>query len=154
MTSPLNLRSSKAPLDVRRRKELDGLEKQINEFLASRSSDTQLVRCAIEAARLARELELPRTEIDGRYRRAMDLAEKYGSGRQQLEAIYQFAWATFWYHERFDSFVDLYLDVEKRAKDSDNIAEVKLLFNLWNLLLRVQRDGHVAGGNSSGPIEF
>jgi len=131
------------PLDARRRKELEELEKEINELLANRSADTRLVRCAIEAGRLARELELPKAEVDGRYRRAMDLAEKYGSGRQQIEALYQFAWATFWWQEDFGKFVDLYLEVEKRTKASDNIAEVKLLFNLWHLILRVQLDDHV-----------
>jgi hypothetical protein len=126
------------PLDSQRRKSLAQAEAQINILLADGSSGTLLVWYAIEAGRLARELELTRADVDGRYRRAIDLADKYGSDRQKIEARYQFAWATFWWQEDFTLFNELYSDVEAFAKASGSAPDLKLLYNLWHLLFMVK----------------
>lgn len=143
ISTPPILEIETGPLDTRRKKALAEAEEQLNVLLVDRSADTRLVWYGIEAGRLARELELPRPEVDGRYKRAIDLADKYGSQRQSTEARYQFAWSTFWWQEDFSKFSDLYLEFEGLTKDSTDIGELRHLHNLWNLLARVKASGKV-----------
>ncbi|HEY0256459.1 MAG TPA: hypothetical protein VGC39_03370 [Candidatus Methylacidiphilales bacterium] len=145
LSTPAVPKKEPGPLDVQRKKALEEAEEQITALLAGRSADSRLVWYSIEAGRLARELEMPRPQVDGRYQRAIDLADKYGTDRQKTEARYQFGWSTFWWQEDFCKFVDLYLEFEGLTKDSSDIGELRELHNLWNLLSRVKASGQVPG---------
>jgi hypothetical protein len=143
MSVPPRPISEVGPHDTRRRRELAEAEKQIETVLGSPAPGSQVVWYAIEAARLCRELEHPRAEIDGRHLRAIELGKRYGTDRQIAESVYQYAWTTFWWHEDFATFNRLYSDVEALAKDSDNVAVVKLLSNLWHLLFMLEKQGNL-----------
>jgi hypothetical protein len=143
ISTPPKAEVQTGPRDTQRRKEMARLDQEITTLLGDRSADTRLVWDGIKAAELARELELPRSEIDGRYVRAIDLADKYGTERQKVEARYQWAWTTFWWHEDFAKFAELYLEFEGLAKDSSDIGELRKLHNLWNLFSRVQASGKI-----------
>jgi len=76
---------------------------------------------------MARELERPRTDVDGRYDRAERLADKYGTQNQRMEVAYQRAWTAHFWHEDFDLFDRLYSVVEDLAEDSDNACHLERL---------------------------
>jgi len=124
----------KGPRDVRREKDLNELEARIQESLQHQRFGHQLAEDCIDAADLARQLERPRTEIDGLFDRAERIASKYGTEHQRLKCAYQKAWTAYWWHEDFEQFAALYTEVENCAKGSRNAYELELLTNLWFLL--------------------
>lgn len=121
----------KGPLDVKREGELKEVEKRIIESTKSGLIDHIAVDDAIRAADLARNLEHPRPEIEGRYIRAESMAKNYGTIRQQIEVAYQLAWTLFWWFEDYNSFADKYDVVEQRAIGSKNAYDLEQLSALW-----------------------
>ena len=131
----LSLREvKKGPLDVKREGELEKVEKRIQEALQAGRFGSALVDEAIDAADLARNLERSRAEVKGRYARADELARKYGTSRQQVEAAYQWAWTLFWWFEDYRAFADQYGVIEKRASGSRNAYDLERLSTLWHCL--------------------
>ena len=63
--------------------------------------ERQLVTEALVAAKLSRGLERPRVETEGRFARAIRLAEAHGAYRQKLEAQYEQIWTAFWWFDDF-----------------------------------------------------
>lgn len=61
--------------------------------------EMQRVTEALVAAKLSRNLERPRTETDGRFARAVRLADADGTYRQRLEARYEWIWTGFWWFD-------------------------------------------------------
>jgi len=130
----------KGPLDLQRQDELDEIELRIKKASEEGRFSFQLVTDCIQAATLARSLDLPRTEIEGRFARAQRVAKEHGTQHQQLLAAYELAWTTFWWFEDFKQFGSLYEEVEKHAKGTLNAYELELLTNLWiNLYAAVDR---------------
>lgn len=124
----------KGPLDIQREADLNNLEELIKKKLEHQRFSIQLVKDCIDAAILSRELERPRTEVEGRFERAERIAAKYGTSHQRLQSAYQKAWTVFWWYEDFQLFNELYCTVEQRATGSRNVYDLELLMNLWYLL--------------------
>ena len=82
---------------------------------AYRGMERHLVTEALVAAKLSRSLERPRVEIDGRFARAVRLAEQHGSYRQKLEATYEHIWTGFWWFDDFLFVNTSYDGFEERA---------------------------------------
>ena len=115
----LNLSTSlpqvkQGPLDLQRREKLGELETRINAATQSQFGMNVVADC-IEAAELARSLDLPRTDVDGRFQRAQRPAKEYGSEHQRLNAAYQWAWTTYWWFEDCKELTGQYTEVERLA---------------------------------------
>lgn len=134
ISSPLTQSIKKGSLDIARESELNELETQIQDPTRYQGIEYQLVDDCIEVAKLARELELPRIEVDGRFARAKRVAEQYGTHLQKLKCAYNKAWTSFWWYEDFNTFNQVYDSVEYLAVDSDQVTDIELLANLWQLL--------------------
>lgn len=139
----------KGPLDTEREDELDEVEARINEAVRSEQIGTALVEDAIDAATLARELERPRTEVEGRFARADRLAQEHGTPRQRVEAAYQWAWTLFWWYEDFEAFAEQYNVVGERAAGSRNVYDLERLTSIWQLLHSTTRRGDLDEGTTS-----
>jgi len=124
----------KGPLDTERERELPELETAISEATQQGRFTLQLVDDCIRAAKLARNMELPRSEVEGRLLRAERVASDHGTNHQKLVAAYERAATAFWYFEDNKAFIDLYPAVEALAKDSVNAYDLELFGNLWLLL--------------------
>jgi hypothetical protein len=124
----------RGPRDTGREADLQELETQINDSSRYTGIEYQLVEDCLETALLARGLERPRIEVDGRFERAQRIAKEYGTGQQQLRVAYNRAWTLFWWYEDYASFTAAYDDVERLAKDSNEIGDIELLKNIWQLL--------------------
>ena len=124
----------KGPRDVRRQGELDEAERRIKEALRAGTFGSALVDDALDAADLARSLEYPRAEIEGRYERADELARRYGTSRQQSEVAYQWAWTIYYWFEDYGAFTNRYKVVEERAKGSWNARDLERLYTVWMTL--------------------
>lgn len=134
ISSPLTQSVKKGSLDTARESELNELEAQIQDPTRYQGIEYQLVEDCIETAKLSRELELPRVEVDGRFVRAERVAEQYGTHQQKLQCAYDKAWTSFWWHDDFNTFNQIYNDVEHLAVGSDQVTDIELLASLWQLL--------------------
>jgi hypothetical protein len=144
---PLAPKVQKGPRDTRREAELDELERHISDPARYVGLEYQLVEDCLEASLLARGLERPRIEIDGRFDRAARIAERHGTSQQQLRVAYNRAWTVYWWYEDYATFVANYNDVEKLAKGSAQASDIELFKNLWQLLyVAVTREHLTADG--------
>jgi hypothetical protein len=127
------------PLDFQKDKKLDEINKSIEEDVVNQSVNLKTVDDVLDSAILVRELEKPATEINGYFDKAIRFAEDYGSKNQVFSAVYQKAWTTYFWLENFNSFINLYNDVENIALESENISQIERLRNLWTLLYTLSK---------------
>lgn len=119
------------PRDVAREAELRELDVEIADPDRYQDVEYQLAEDCLRSAVLARGLELPRVEVDGRFARAERVAERVGLAQQRLRVAYAKAWTAFWWYDDFEEFNRLYSEVEEFAKGSSQASDVELVFNLW-----------------------
>lgn len=126
--------NKKGPRDLNRERELRELDAEIADTSRYQGVEYQLAEDCLRSAELARGLELPRVEVDGRFARAERIAEKIGHTQQRLRIAYAKAWTAFWWYNDFEEFNKLYTQVENFADGSFQANDIELLVNLWNCL--------------------
>lgn len=131
LSTSLRPQVKQGPLDFQRREKLGELETRIKAAATQSQFGMNVVADCIEAAELARSLDLPRTDVDGRFQRAQRTAKEYGSEHQRLNAAYQWAWTTYWWFEDCKELTGQYTEVERLAAGTLNAYDLELLFNLW-----------------------
>lgn len=124
----------KGPLDLQREQDLEDVERRISSAAEEGRLDRGFVDDCLEAAELARDLELSRLEVDGRFARAGRAAEEHGSPHQRLLCAYSEAWTSYWWHEDRRAFLRHYVELERLAGGTGNAYELELLHNAWNVL--------------------
>lgn len=117
------------PLDTGRLQDLDALDKKI-EAAAAYHVTLELVEESLQSALLARGLDRPRYEIDGRFDRAERLAVKTNS-RQRQRIWYQKAWTALWWFDDSEEALRLYDLLATEVLVSDWIWDIDDLVNLW-----------------------
>ncbi|MDP2140588.1 MAG: tetratricopeptide repeat protein [Gammaproteobacteria bacterium] len=122
------------PSDYSRSRQLEDIEKGIGDPDAFAGMEMQRVTEALIAAKLSRNLERPRTETDGRFLRAVRLAERDGTFRQKLAARYEQIWTAFWWFDDVPYLNDNYDAFEALVIDTDHARNLELLCNLAQLL--------------------
>ena len=122
------------PLDFARLEELRNLDERVSDVSQYSGTRYQLVEDCLRGAILARGLERPRNEVEGRFLQADRLARALDYHPQRLRIAYNRAWTAHWWFEDFSDFSTYYDEVEKYAKNSSEAPEVELLLNLWLLL--------------------
>lgn len=128
-------RARLGPTDYSRSQQLADIERAIDDPESFRGMERQLVAEALVAAKLSRGLENPRYETDGRFIRAIRLADAHGSFRQELEARYEQIWTAFWWYDDFALLNASYDEFEARALKSDHAKTLEWLGNLNQLLV-------------------
>ena len=124
----------KGPRDVEREQDLVEVEGRIELAAQKGRFGLSFVDDCLEAAELARDLERPRAEVDGRFDRAERVADKYGSTHQRFVCAYSRAWTAYWWHEDRPAVLRHYASAEGFAEGSRNAYELELLTNLWYIL--------------------
>ncbi len=132
------------PVDYSRTQQLVEIEKSIDDPEAFKGMEKQRVTEALLAAKLSRNLERPRTETDGRFLRAIRLAEAGSTYRQKLEAKYEHIWTAFWWFDDFQFLKDSYEDFERLALKSDHALNLEFLSNLLQLFVNSVIHGHIS----------
>lgn len=130
------------PRDFKRQQALDELEAGLKKPSSTAQEQTQAVSDTFEAARLSRELERPRFETEGRFKRAIDHAKKYGASYQHLRAVYEYAWMAFWWFDDIETVQDQYEKVEAIAFKSGHAFHISKVCNLHQLLVGRVFQGH------------
>ena len=132
------------PLDTQKENELQEVEAQIELAAKNAHRTPALADDCARAVELARELELPRTDIEGRLLRLKRVAEECGSPYQRFLAEYTWAWTAFWWFEDYAAFLEHYIEVEKRLLGTTNVYQVELCFNLWCNLQMASASGKLS----------
>ncbi|HEY1382458.1 MAG TPA: hypothetical protein VGF43_02530 [Dongiaceae bacterium] len=132
------------PNDYSRAQQLADIEQAIADPDTYCGVERQLVTEALVAAKLSRSIERPRVEIDGRFARAIRLAEQHGSFRQKQEATYEHIWTGFWWFDDFALVNASYDGFEERALASRQADDIALLGNLHQLLVNMVVHGHMS----------
>lgn len=128
-------RSRPGPRDTARLEELEKLDQQVADPSRYQSARYQLVEDCLRSALLARGLERPRMEVEGRFTQADRLSQNMDINQQRLRIAYNRAWTAYWWYEDYTEFGQFYDLVEKRTEKTDLASDVDLLFTLWGLLL-------------------
>jgi hypothetical protein len=131
------------PTDYSRSSQLEAIEKTLSDPSAFDGMKTQRVTEALVAAKLSRGLELPRTETDGRFARAIRLADEDGTHRQKLEARYEVIWTGFWWYDDFVQLNADYDQFEAMLREHEHVKNVEFLANLAQLLVNSVQHGHM-----------
>jgi hypothetical protein len=138
-SSPLRL----GPNDYSRSQQLSDIEKLLADPNAFDGMEQQRVTEALIAAKLSRNLEKPRFETEGRFDRAIRLAEADGTYRQKLETNYERIWTAFWWFDDFQYLNNAYDSFEKLALKSDFAINLEFLSNLSQILVTSVIHGHL-----------
>ncbi|MBU1935025.1 hypothetical protein KKF04_03125, partial [Patescibacteria group bacterium] len=139
------------PKDTQREAWLAELEEQINNPDRYPGVEYQKVEDCYVAALLARELELPRVDVEGRFQRAIDNAERVNIKQQKLQIIYNYTWTEYWWFEDYESFNYLYNKVEELAIGSTQTDDIELLANLWEILNTAVQKGSIKAEDADLP---
>lgn len=123
------------PSDYSRSRQLEDIEKVIDDPDAFTGMEMQRVTEALIAAKLSRNLERPRPETDGRLIRAVRLAERDGTFRQKVAAYYEQIWTAFWWFDDIPYLNGNYDAFEALVIDTDHAKNLELLCNLAQLLI-------------------
>ena len=121
------------PRDLERQQKLEALENSIVDGSKYQGLAPQLAEDALLAAELARGLEKPRYEIDGRYERAVSIAREHKLRAHELAAVYEWAWTSNFWFDDFAKLTALYNDVERLSIISTNADDLERLNNLLAL---------------------
>lgn len=132
------------PSDYSRKQQLEDIEKELTDPTAFVGMEMQRAAEALVAAKLARELEMPRTDVDGKFSRAIRLAADGGTQRQQFTARYEALWTAFWWFNDIKAVVDGYDSFEAQVIDSDHAKNLEMLCNLAQLLFNIVVHGHLS----------
>ena len=120
--------------DAGRERNLKELDRQIDNPARYAAVGGQLAEDCLETALLARGLDRPRTEVEGRFDRAERAACDHGSKRQLLRIKYHRAWTAFFWHEDSAEFSRLYEAAASLGLGTDNVWDLERLVFLWQLV--------------------
>ena len=125
------------PEDYSRKQQLADIERELEDPTAFEGMAVHRATEALVAAKLSRSLGLPRTDVDGRFLRAVRLADDGGTRRQKLEARYESLWTAFWWFDDMAAVVDGYDQFEAEVIEDDNAKNLEFLCNVAQLLFNV-----------------
>ena len=129
--------------DTERERSLAELDSQIDDPERYAGVGHQLAEDCLETALLARGLDRPRTEVDGRFDRAERMAREHGTERQLLRITYHRAWTAICWYEDYAEFERLYGLAESLGLDTENVWDLERLVILWQVGFTLQRSENI-----------
>lgn len=135
--------SKLGPTDYSRQQQLDEIESAFDNPDGHQEIEQHRVVDALLAAKLSRGLEQPRVNVDGRFERAVRLADKYGTLHQRVEARYEHVWTAYWWYDDFEFLDTRYGAIEALVADAGHARTISLLVNLIQLLFNSVLHGHL-----------
>lgn len=125
------------PSDYSRKQQLEDLERELQDPQAFAGMTIHRATEALVAATLSRSLGLPRTDVDGRFLRAVRLADDGGTERQQFSARYESLWTAFWWFDDVRTVIREYGAFEALVIENEHAINLELLCNLAQLLFNI-----------------
>ena len=136
-------KQSLGPTDYSRSRQLEDIEVALAIPDSFKGMETQRVTEALVAAKLSRNLELPRVATEGRFERAKRLADNEGTRRQRLEVRYEALLTAFWWFNDFSLLNSAYDEFEALLCPGEHVRNVEFLSTLALLLANCVIHGHL-----------
>ena len=105
--------------------------------------DTEYIDELFDTCLLSRALERPKTEIEGRFQRAIRECEHHGSKQQMYNIVYEHAWTSYFWFEDFDTTYKNYLTLKSFLEEHCNVARVEKFTNILSNLVNSARAGFI-----------
>ncbi|WP_299155901.1 hypothetical protein [uncultured Christiangramia sp.] len=126
--------------DTQRIEDLSKLEEQINQ----NELNFELVENCLESAILSRKLELPKTEVIGKFERAKRFAVKLDNSQQRIRIHYQLAWTFLNWYDDYREFYNEFLEFKSLVHSEPNLDNLESYLNLYNLLRTISNIAEVS----------
>lgn len=123
--------------DSERISKLSELEEKIISTNRVFEVDFQLIEDCLESAIISRMLELPKTEVIGKFERAKRFANNLDNSQLKIRVHYQLAWTFINWYDDYSGFLTEYLELKKLVSVEPNLNNIELHLNLYNLLRTV-----------------
>jgi len=120
--------------DVEREQFLLELEEKIQNPNRYSAFDFQKVEDSIEAAIIARKLEKPRDEVEGKFDRAIRFCKKTNLKRHWLRIHYQKAWTYLYYYDDYPLFIEEFKAFKQFISLGSSADQLELYTNLFSSL--------------------
>lgn len=120
--------------DSKRIEKLSKIEEKINNSDRTFEVDFQLVEECLESAILSRMIELPKTEVVGKFERAKRFVNKLSSVQQKIRIHYQLAWTYLNWYDDYRGFYEEFIEFKTLVHKEPNLNNIELHLNLYNLL--------------------
>ena len=128
--------------DLKRKERLDKIEKSIQKPIDG--LNTGYVDALAEACVLSRALGRPRTEVDGKFDRAVRECERHGTEPQLFNIIYDHAWTSLFWFEDCDAAYKDYKKLKPFVESDCSVVRLEKLTNLLTVLTAAVRMGVAA----------
>lgn len=132
------------PTDYSRLQELEELERSLADPDAYCGMEPHRMVDALLAAKLSRGLEKPRVETEGRFARAIRLADQYGTLHNRVETRYERIWTAYWWFDDFAFLNDEYGAFEELASQAGHARTLGFLVNIGQLLFNSVTLGYLS----------
>ncbi|MCP1994325.1 hypothetical protein [Flavobacterium sp. HSC-61S13] len=120
--------------DAERINKLEELESQINSSNRFLEIDFQLIEDCLESAITSRMLELSKTEVIGKFERALKFANKLNNIQLRIRVHYQLGWTLINWYDGYQLFYNEFLSVKELVNQEPNINNIEFYLNLYNIL--------------------
>lgn len=128
------------PNDKARKERLTEIENNILRHIDG--LDTEYIEKLQEACILSRELERPRTEVEGRFQRAISECKYHGTDQQLFNIIYDHAWTSYFWFEDITATYNDYLKLKDMIQEHCNVTRIEKFTNLHTNLQNAARAGN------------
>ena len=125
--------------DLKRKERLDEIEKVIQKPIDG--LNTVYVDALAEACILSRALGRPRTEVEGKFSRAVRECERHGTVPQLFNIIYDHAWTSLFWFEDCDAAYKDYEKLKPFVEADCSVARLEKLTNLLTVMTAAARMG-------------
>lgn len=129
------------PNDLRRQKRLNEVEEIVLNRVLGDGYDTEYIDLLLESAILSRELELAPSVIRGRFVRAKESCERYGTAPQLYEITYQQGWTEFYWLENPLGTMGYLLKLKPLLDKEVNVTRIEKYITLFNVMENAQVSG-------------
>lgn len=119
--------------DKERKKALANIDQEFQNL--EEIKPARIVKLSTEYIGILRELEVDKSTMINSLDRNLRLAKKYGSIKDNANAIYDYCWTIIWWYEDRDRYYELYLELEELYKEHPEYYSIlKKLSTLWIIL--------------------
>lgn len=129
------------PFDADKQIQLAKIERQIEQIEDPGRLTLSQVDLYTKRAIIYKELERDVDAVEHQFNIAARTAKRFGTSRQHFDALYQLAWAAYWWLENAELFEEAFEKALGVAEETNNVEVWEKIVTLFNLIVTTHRDG-------------
>lgn len=141
LTGSIESKVQIGPFDADKQIRLADIERQIDQIEDPAHLSIPEVDLYTERAILQKELEWDTNVVRQQFDVAVRTAKKFGTLRQRFDAVYELAWASYWWLEDADLLEESFEKALAIAQETDNVEVWEKIVTLFNLVVTSHRSG-------------